>query len=57
MTLPPVRASAARTGRGGGSNYSMVDGHVEFLRYGKSFNPINLWAVSAEERNIAISSP
>jgi prepilin-type processing-associated H-X9-DG protein len=52
-----MHSNSARTGRGGGSNYSMVDGHVEFLRYGKTFNPINLWAVSPEERNVAISSP
>jgi len=52
-----MHSNSARTGRGGGSNYSMVDGHVEFLRYGKTFNPINLWAVSSEERNVAISAP
>lgn len=52
-----MHANAARTGRGGGSNYAMVDGHVEFFRYGKTFNPINLWAVSSEERSLAIQQP
>lgn len=52
-----MHGNAVRTGRGGGSNYAMVDGHVEFLKYGRSFNPINLWAVSAEERNVPIPQP
>lgn len=52
-----LHGNSAKSGRGGGSNYTMVDGHTEFLKYGKSFNPINLWAVSAEERNIAVVSP
>jgi hypothetical protein len=30
---------------------------VEFLRYGRSFNPINLWAVTPEDRNIGVSLP
>ena len=47
--------TSIKTGRGGGSNYAMVDGHVEFLRYGRSFNPINLWAVTPEERNLGVS--
>ena len=52
-----LHGNSAKSGRGGGSNYTMVDGHVEFLRYGKSFNPINLWAVSPEERSIAVATP
>ena len=52
-----MHGNSTRTGRGGGSNYTMVDGHVEFLRYGKTFNPINLWAVSPEDRNIAVNTP
>lgn len=49
--------TSIKTGRGGGSNFAMVDGHVEFLRYGRSFNPINLWAVTPEDRNIGVSLP
>jgi prepilin-type N-terminal cleavage/methylation domain-containing protein/prepilin-type processing-associated H-X9-DG protein len=49
--------TSIKTGRGGGSNYAMVDGHVEFLRYGRSFNPVNLWAVTPEDRNIGVSLP
>lgn len=52
-----LHGNTLRTGRGGGSNYAMVDGHVEFLRYGRSFNPVNLWAVSPEERSLPIPQP
>jgi prepilin-type N-terminal cleavage/methylation domain-containing protein/prepilin-type processing-associated H-X9-DG protein len=51
-----MHSNSSRTGRGGGSNYAMIDGHVEFLKYGKSFNPINLWAVTPKERVIPIST-
>lgn len=34
----------SKAGRGG-SNYSFADGHTSFLKFGKSFNPINQWAV------------
>jgi prepilin-type N-terminal cleavage/methylation domain-containing protein/prepilin-type processing-associated H-X9-DG protein len=49
-----LHGNSVRTGRGGGSNYAMVDGHVEFLRFGASFNPVNLWAVTPAERNLAL---
>jgi prepilin-type N-terminal cleavage/methylation domain-containing protein/prepilin-type processing-associated H-X9-DG protein len=52
-----MHGNSARTGRGGGSNYAMLDGHVEFLKYGRSFNPINLWAVSSRERNVGLNLP
>jgi prepilin-type N-terminal cleavage/methylation domain-containing protein/prepilin-type processing-associated H-X9-DG protein len=49
-----MHGNSTRTGRGGGSNYAMVDSHVEYLRYGRSFSPVNLWAVTPQERNIAV---
>jgi prepilin-type N-terminal cleavage/methylation domain-containing protein/prepilin-type processing-associated H-X9-DG protein len=52
-----MHGNSVKTGRGGGSNYAMVDGHIDYLRYGRSFNPINLWAVSPQERNLAITTP
>jgi len=36
----------------GGSNYAFVDGSVRFLRYGKTTWPLNLWAVSDDDRLI-----
>jgi len=34
----------------GGSNFAFADGNVQFLRYGRSLQPINLWAVIPEVR-------
>lgn len=49
-----MHGNSSRTGRGGGSNYAMLDSHVEYLRYGRSFNPVNMWAVTPTERNNAV---
>ena len=37
----------------GGSNYAFVDGHVKYLKYGRSISPINLWAITPEWRTNA----
>jgi prepilin-type processing-associated H-X9-DG protein len=37
-------------GKGSGSNYAFADGSARFLRYGKSFSPINLWAIRPQDR-------
>ena len=42
---------------GGGSNYAFVDGSTRFVKFGRAFDPINLWAVVPEVRNIAIPPP
>ena len=40
----------------GGSNFTMCDGSVAYLKYGKSLSPINLWAVTdAARTNYAVS--
>jgi prepilin-type N-terminal cleavage/methylation domain-containing protein len=36
--------------RTGGSNHFFLDGHADFLRFGTSLSPLNLWAVSDENR-------
>jgi prepilin-type N-terminal cleavage/methylation domain-containing protein/prepilin-type processing-associated H-X9-DG protein len=38
----------------GGSNYIFADGSARYLRFGRSFDPINLWAVTDQYRNIAV---
>tara|TARA_Y100001934_G_C12128313_1_gene666598 strand:- start:130 stop:849 length:720 start_codon:yes stop_codon:yes gene_type:complete len=36
--------------RSGGSNHAYADGHVEYVQFGGTFIPINLWAVLPELR-------
>jgi len=38
-------------GNDGGSNYAFADGSARFLKFGKAFNPIDLWAVIEDVRN------
>ena len=46
---------SCRTGRGGGSNYTMVDGSARLEKWGRTMSPRNLWAVLLEYRNIALA--
>jgi prepilin-type N-terminal cleavage/methylation domain-containing protein/prepilin-type processing-associated H-X9-DG protein len=48
--LEQGRHGTGLKGKSGGSNYAFADGSARFLRYGKSFSPINLWAVRAQDR-------
>lgn len=50
-------SNSIKTGRGGVSNYAMVDGHVEAMRFGASLGPINKWAVVPEIRPLGLSVP
>ena len=45
------------TGEAGGSNYAFVDGSVRYLRYYRSFDPINLWFVVPELRTNGVAGP
>jgi prepilin-type N-terminal cleavage/methylation domain-containing protein len=47
----------AAGGRAGGSDYAFADGSSRYMRFGTTFNPINLWAVDPVVRNIAITIP
>ena len=47
--------TSVKTGRGGGSNYTMVDGSVRLEKWGRTMSPRNLWAVLPEYRNIALA--
>jgi prepilin-type N-terminal cleavage/methylation domain-containing protein/prepilin-type processing-associated H-X9-DG protein len=44
----------ARGNGGGGSNYAFVDGSTRTLKFGRAFDPINLWAITPVARNSAI---
>ncbi len=50
-------ANSVKSGRGGGSNYAMVDGSVRFLRFGRSLAPVNLWAVTPAARKLGLNTP
>jgi prepilin-type N-terminal cleavage/methylation domain-containing protein/prepilin-type processing-associated H-X9-DG protein len=44
-------STTSKDGQGGGSNYSFCDGSSRFLKWGQSFAPINLWAITPEWRD------
>ena len=39
---------------GGGSNYAFADGSTRFMKFGKAFNPTDLWGVTEAQRNTLI---
>jgi len=39
-----------QTRHGNGANYAFADSSVRFLRFGQSLNPVNLWAITQENR-------
>jgi prepilin-type N-terminal cleavage/methylation domain-containing protein len=43
--------TSRRAGRSGGSNYAMVDGRIQYLKFSQSFYPINKWAILEPIRN------
>ena len=43
--------------RGGGSNFAFADHSVRYLRYGNSVNPLNLWAVADQDRQLYAFQP
>ena len=54
-----VHATTMRTdngGLGGGSDYAFADGSTRFLKNGRSFYPLNLWAIVDRWRTNALNS-
>jgi prepilin-type N-terminal cleavage/methylation domain-containing protein/prepilin-type processing-associated H-X9-DG protein len=49
--------SGLMSDKSGGSNYIFCDGSARFYKYGGTFSPINLWAVTDAARNIAVTGP
>ena len=43
-------STVARNSRGGGSDYAFADGSIRFLKFGKSFIPVDLWATEEKWR-------
>ena len=50
-------SSGGTRSRNGGSNYAFADGSARFYRFGKTFAPVNMWAVDPEVRNIGLTIP
>jgi prepilin-type N-terminal cleavage/methylation domain-containing protein/prepilin-type processing-associated H-X9-DG protein len=56
--LDQTRHGTKREGdRSTGSNYAFCDGSVRYYRFGKTFSPVNLWAILETERQIAVVTP
>jgi prepilin-type N-terminal cleavage/methylation domain-containing protein len=55
-----VHATTSRTadkgGKGGGSDYAFADGSTRFLKNGRSFAPLNLWAIVDRWRTNALNA-
>jgi len=47
-------SAPVKNSRGGGSNHMFADGSTRFIRFGKAFSPINLWALTDRWRTNAI---
>ena len=43
-------STVAKNSRGGGSDYAFADGSIRFLKFGKSFIPVDLWATEEKWR-------
>ena len=41
----------------GGSNYAFCDGSVRFMKFGKTFETVNMWAITPEMRNTPTTLP
>jgi len=50
-------ANSAKSNRGGGSDYTMADGSVRFMKFGRSLSPLNLWAVTDKARQLGLNAP
>jgi prepilin-type N-terminal cleavage/methylation domain-containing protein len=48
-------SSIVKKSRSGGSNHAFADSHVGFLRFGRGFAPLNLWAVVDRWRTNALA--
>jgi len=48
-------STVARNTRGGGSDYAFADGSIRFLKFGKSFIPVDFWATEEKWRTNGIA--
>jgi len=52
-----IQVNQIRHSGGAGSNYAFADGSARFLKFGKTFAPVNMWATDPDIRNLAITFP
>ncbi len=52
-----IQVNQIRHSGGTGSNYAFADGSARFMRFGKTFAPVNMWATDPVIRNLAITFP
>lgn len=50
-------SSKGSNSRSGGSDYAFADGSARYLQWGRSLNPVNLWAVIDSVRNTGVTVP
>jgi prepilin-type processing-associated H-X9-DG protein len=55
--LDQTRHGASPNGNSGGSNYAFADGSAQYLKFGQSLLPVNLWAVDDAMRRLGASAP
>ncbi len=55
--LDEQKHSSANRPNSGGSDYAFVDGSVRFMKWGKTFNPLNLWATEPGWRTNSSAPP
>jgi prepilin-type N-terminal cleavage/methylation domain-containing protein/prepilin-type processing-associated H-X9-DG protein len=48
-------SSTGSNNHGGGSDYAFADGSARYVKFGKAFSPVNLWAVVPAFRDSAIN--
>jgi prepilin-type N-terminal cleavage/methylation domain-containing protein len=48
-------SAPVKNSRGGGSNHAFADGSTRFIRFGKAFTPLNLWALTDRWRTNALA--
>jgi prepilin-type N-terminal cleavage/methylation domain-containing protein len=52
---PHPKNSNSDVGQGkGGSNYALADGSSRFILFGRSVNPVNMWAITPEWRDTGL---
>lgn len=55
--IDQTRHNKGPGGSGGGSNYAFADGSARLVKFGKTFDPINMWFVDENLRRLGAAFP